>query len=489
MSAPLNAPPRDLAPLDLPTMHSPLGAVMRREPVVAPLDATVRAALQTMARENVGSIIVADPRTRIPLGIFTLNDLLKRVALAGGDLEEPVLGVMTAGLVTLKTDATAHQAATAMLRHGIGHIVVTDAQGRLAGLVSQSLLLDLKRPGVQELQREIAHCPDIPSLVHCAHDTRRLAQHLLAQGVGAEALSQFVTTLNDLVTIRVIELTIDQIELPDAPWCWLAFGSEGRLEQTLATDQDNGIVFEASTPIEAAHLRAAFVPFAHVVNQRLDACGFPLCKGGIMASNPRWCLSLTEWRRHFGAWINTPEPKALLNASIFFDLRPLYGAHSLAAQLQESLLQSTAASPLFLRTLTENGLQVPPPLGVIRTFSYRSPKEYPNTIDLKGQGARLFVDAARVLALAHGIRDTNTAQRLGLAAQSKQLGSDDVRAMIDAYFFIQSLRLRNQHAGAVQGAANRINPAHLNELDRLILKEAFKQARKLQQRLKLDYLL
>lgn len=468
-------------------MHSPLAALIRRAPVVAPLDATVRVALQTMARENVGSIVVADPATSIPLGIFTLNDLLRRVALVGGDLEQPVLAVMTAGLVTLELEATAHQATTAMLRHGIGHIVVTDAQGRLAGLVSQSQLLDLKRYGVQELQREIAHCPDIPSLVQCAHDTRRLAGHLLAQGVGAEMLSQFVTTLNDLVTLRVIELSIDEIELPDVPWCWLAFGSEGRLEQLLATDQDNGIVFEAQTPIQAAALRAVFVPFARVVNQRLDACGFPLCKGNIMAGNPQWCLSLGEWRRHFAAWINTPEPKALLNASIFFDLRPLYGAHSLAAQLQQWLLKTTAGSRLFLRTLTDNALQLSPPLGVIRTFAYSSPKEYPNTIDLKGQGARLFVDVARVLALAHQIPETNTAQRLRLAAQAKQLGGDDERAIVDAFFFIQLLRLRNQHAGAAPGAANRVNPAHLNELDRLILKEAFKQARKLQQRMKLDY--
>ena len=96
-------------------------------------------------------------------------------------------------------------------------------------------------------------------------------------------------------------------------------------------------------------------------------------------------------------------------------------------------------------------------------------------------------DAARVLALAHGIPDTNTARRLQVAASSTRLGSEDVRAIVDAFFFIQSLRLRNQYAGAPPGAANRINPYKLNELDRLILKEAFKQARKLQQRLRLEY--
>ncbi len=472
-------------------MHSPLAGLMRSDPVVVPLDGSVRAALEAMARESVDAIVVADPATGFPLGIFTLHDLLRRVALAGTALEEPVLSVMTAGLVTLRTNATAHQAATAMARYGISHIVVTDEQGRLAGLVSQSRLFDLKRPGVQELQREITHCPDLASLVHCAEDITVLAKHMLAQSVGAETVSQFVSTLNDLVTTRVIELTIDEIALPDAPWCWLAFGSEGRLEQTLDTDQDNGIVFEAKKPGDAALLREAFAPFARVVNQRLAACGFRLCEGNIMAGNPAWCLSLEEWRRHFGAWIRKPEPEPLLMASIFFDLRPLYGAQALGEQLSKWLLKNTAAasasSRLFLRILTENALQQSPPLGWFGSFSGHSPKEHPNTINLKTQGARLFVDAARVLALAHRIPDTNTARRLQLAAQLTQLRNEDVRAMIEAFFFIQSLRLKHQHAGAAPGAANRVDPGTLNELDRLILKEAFRQARKLQQRLRLEY--
>jgi len=475
------------APVDLPTMHGPLANLLRREPLVAPLDGSVRAALETMARENEDAIVIADPATCIPLGIFTLDDLLRRVALAGAGLDEPVLSLMTAGLVTLKTSATAHQAVTTMARHGIGHVVVIDDEGRLAGLVSQSQLFDLKRPGVRDLEREIAQCPDIDTLVHATDDVAALARQLLAQGVGAEALSQLVTSLNDLVTTRVIELTIDQIELPDAPWCWLAFGSEGRLEQTLATDQDNGIVFEAETAHDVARLRDAFVAFACEVNRRLALCGFPLCKGNIMAGNPRCCRSTGEWRRDFAGWIDRPEPEALLNASIFFDLRPLYGAQALAERLGKWLLARSAEAPLFLRILTDSALRQSPPLSFFGSLSYNSPKEHPNTIDLKTQGARLFVDAARVVALAHEVAATNTAERLRVAARAGFLGSDDVRAMTDAFFFIQTLRLKHQYAGAAEGAHNRIDPTALNDLDRLILKEAFKQARTLQQRLQLEY--
>jgi CBS domain-containing protein len=94
---------------------------------------------------------------------------------------------------------------------------------------------------------------------------------------------------------------------------------KGRLEQTLATDQDNGLIFAAESDAQASSLRTAFLPFARAVNEALDACGFPLCKGNIMASNPQWCLSTSEWRSAFSGWLESPQPEALLNSSIFFD--------------------------------------------------------------------------------------------------------------------------------------------------------------------------
>lgn len=460
---------------------------MRRSPVTASYDSSVADAVRTMAAEQVDSIVVIDPANRVPLGIFTLRDLLRRIVLESEGLEQPIAAVMTAGLVTLPSTATVHQAATLMARRRLHHVVVTDEQGRLAGVVTQTDLISLSRLGAQELSRDIGDADTIEALAAAQQDVRRLTQHLLEQNVGAATLTQLVAGLNDLVTSRVIELTLDEIELPEVDWCWIALGSEGRLEQTLATDQDNGIVF-ASERTAAAPLRDALVPFARRVNERLAACGFPLCKGEIMAGNPRWCLSLNEWKDRFANWIGQPQPEALLNASIFFDLRPLYGDARLAERLREWLLRSTGSNPLFLRMMAENALQCQPPLGLIRDFTFDDPQRYPHTIELKMYGSRPFVDAARILALANGIAHTNTAQRLTAVAATMQFG-DDAQAMVDAFWFVQSLRLRNQYAVERYGTgqANRIDPDKLNELDRHILKAAFRQARKLQQRIRADY--
>jgi CBS domain-containing protein len=173
-----------------------------------------------------------------------------------------------------------------------------------------------------------------------------LVARLVAERVSADALCHRLSSLNDLLTLQVIELVAGQFDLPYVQWCWLVFGSEGRLEQTLATDQDNGLIFAADSDAEAAQpARSLSCPFARAVNEALDACGFPLCKGNIMASNPQWCLSADEWRMAFSGWLESPQPEALLNASIFFDLRGLYGQESLANELRSWLLERAPATP------------------------------------------------------------------------------------------------------------------------------------------------
>jgi CBS domain-containing protein len=375
-----------------------------------------------------------------------------------------------------------------MARHGFRHVVVADGDDRLVGIVSQNDLFELQRVGVKEISSDIRHAQDLEGIRQSAVGIRGLAHNMLAQGLGAEALSHFISTLNDLLTIRLIELTQAEFELPQVKWCWITMGSQGRFEQTFSTDQDNGIIFEAEDAGQVTQLKRLFVPFAQAVNQKLDACGFALCKGGIMAGNPHWCLSLSEWQDTFVRWIHEAQPQALLNAAIFFDLRPLFGAEELADALRATLLNNTACGALFLRQMVQNALQCQPPLGVFRDFVYDDSKEFSHTIDMKMYGSRPFVDSARIMSLANHVAATSTAERLRAVSDKVRLGGDDVSAIIEGFYFIQLVRMRHQDSMiGPSAAANRVNPEDLNELDRQILKGAFKQARKLQTRLALDY--
>ncbi|MDP2825474.1 MAG: DUF294 nucleotidyltransferase-like domain-containing protein [Sulfuritalea sp.] len=456
-------------------------------PVVVDPASSVRDTLRAIDVQAAEIAVVVDPATTVPLGIVSLRDLMRSIINDDCDLAGPVAGVMTGGLASLPADATVHQAMVLMFRRGMRHLILTGADGRLFNVVSQGDLYGMQAADSASLTSAILATRSIAELAQQTVAVRRFAARRLAEGSGAEALCEWIAALNDLIALQAIDLVEGEFELPYVPWCWLVFGSEGRLEQTLVTDQDNGIVFAAASAAEAEDLRQKFLPFAQAVNTALDVCGFPLCTGNIMAGNPAWCLSLDEWKRKFGAWVSVPEPKALLNASIFFDFRPLYGREELVAELQDSLLQRVKGNTAFARAMTVNALEQEPPLSWWRDFRLSGGKDYPHTLDLKGQGIRVFVDAARILALAHGVAHTNTVERLRGVRAALGMPVEEAAAMAAAFYQIQRLRLQNQVSGEFPEATNRINPDRLHKLDRQILKEAFRLARTLQQRLRLDY--
>ena len=234
-----------------------------------------------------------------------------------------------------------------------------------------------------------------------------------------------------------------------------------------------------------AALREVLLPFAKRINDALDACGFPLCNGFVMASNPKWCLSLEEWQGTFDNWIDHGAPMDLLHSTIFFDFRPLYGADHLGIALREWLQQAAPKNTRFLHQLAINALRNRPPLGMVRDFVTGDD----HTVDLKMNGITPFVDAARIFSLAVGGAQTNTVERLREIAAPLHIQQQDIDAYCDAFLFIQLLRLRLHHEQNEQGKplTNCVDPDTLNTLDRRILKEVFRQARKLQTKLGLDY--
>lgn len=339
----------------------------------------------------------------------------------------------------------------------------------------------------QQLLQDLAALASADAAPELARRLRRFLFALAGQGLDGRAMSQLVSQFNDRLTRRLIELTAAHHRLPPVEWCWLAMGSEGRHEQTFVTDQDNGLVFNASDQREAEALRVLFLPFAQEVNRRLADCGFALCSGQIMAGNPAWCLAYDEWRERFIDWVRRPEPTALLNATIFFDLRPLYGQHELGERLRTLILGLTTDTPAFQHLMAANALQASVPLG----FRGGVAADDAGDIDLKKSGSRIFVDAARIFALAAGVHAVNTAERLRGAGPQIGLAAGEIASAEAAFSQVLRLRLMQQladrHGDEVD--SHGFKPAALHEVDAAILRESLHQARRLQQRLRLNYVL
>lgn len=468
--------------LDEHSLEARLGSLPQRQPLACTPQTPLGEALTRMQERRVGSVVVLDAADA-PLGILTRHDVLDRVTLPQRSLATPMAEVMTTPVHVLTVEDTLQDAALAMARLGIRHVPVTE-RGRLVNVVSERDLFALQRQSLNQLSGQIRRAGDLPALQHLAGQIRLFARNLLGQGVQARQLTELISHLNDLLTRQLLELVARSRGMDLQRACWLAFGSEGRGEQTVSTDQDNGLIFESADPERD---RPAWLALALEVNQALDACGYPLCQGQVMASNPQCCLTATEWQQRFASWIDKGAPEDLLKASIYFDLRPLAGRMELAEPLRAMLTTGPARVPRFLKQLADNALRHRPPLnwrGALETQDVGGR----SMLDLKLQGTAMFVDAARLYALAHGLPQLGTRARLAAAAPLMRVSPQEGQAWITAFEFLQMLRLQVQiEAHTSPANANLVDTRALNDIDQRMLKETLRIARRLQQRMQLDY--
>ncbi len=481
----------------------PLSQVMRSPVVTVPLHQSLADALGLMHERHVGSVVIVD-EAGAPAGILTEKDLLARVLLPRLPLETPISQVMTRSMLCLPPETPAGQALLQMAALSQRHIPIV-AQGRLLGLVTERDLFSLQGRGVSAINQAIQRAGRLEEFQAVARDIQAWSRVLVGQGLAAGLITGLVSRLNDRLTQRIILHSAQAQGVALDHWCWLALGSEGREEQTIATDQDNALLIEDG--FEA--LKPRLLEMAAQVNETLAACGYPLCKGQMMAREPELCLSRQQWRERFRRWIDSGSPQALLLAKTCFDFRPLFGRADLCETLRQEVVAQAAGQPRFLKQMSDSALMFSPPATWTGGLFNSLLGPEPERIDLKLKGTACFVDAARVLALAHGLLQTGTVARFEALAQGGHADAADCRNWIDAFLFIQQQRLRVQHRALAQaepesrvglawpalslpaqmseGNPNEIQVSELSDLERRILKEAFRQARKLQQRLALDY--
>ena len=462
-------------------LNTPLGARIGREPVTCGPETPLREALTTMREQRVGSIVAVDA-DRHPVGIFTMTDLLSRVALNEVPLDTPLRQVMTAKPIALPESALGFEGIEIMAEHGMKHICVV-ADGKLVGVLGERDLLTSNPLTLDRLVRGVLRAGSVATIAEHLREMPRLIGAVISQGAEADQILRLITRINDHATRRVLALIREDHDLDGIEFTWLAFGSQAREEQALRTDQDNGILFQCA-PGDEDRTRERLLPFAQAVNKALDECGFDLCPGNVMAGNPECCLSGPEWERRFGRWIDQGTPEHLLKSSIFFDLRGIEGDLSVVESLRSKLLHKTAFNSRFRRQMAANQMSIRPPLGLFGEI-----RSGADGINIKLQGITPFVDGARVMSLAGELPATRTHERLDQAVAAEILRAPDAHDYHAALRYLQMLRLRSQQQalGAGREDSNRIRPEELGTLEGRVLKEAFRQARKLQGQLAVQY--
>lgn len=446
-----------------------VGDLVRREPITAGPETSIRAAAQIMSEHRVSSLLIMDGERLA--GMITDRDLRNRCVATGLSTERPVREIMTERLHTVQAKTLGFQALITMTRLNVHHLPVLD-ESRVTGILSTTDLTRFQSSNSVYLVGDVHKAKSLETLVQISAKVGELQVNLVNGGATADQVGQAVSAITDAITLRLLELGEAELGSPPVPYAWMVGGSQARREQSSHSDQDNALLI-------ADHMRpeddAYFAALAGFVNDGLNACGYIYCPGDVMAKNPKWRQPLRIWKKYFTTWIERPDPMALMLSSVFFDLRPLRDPEGLFEEIHDTVLAHSKANRIFIAYMAANALKHRPPLGFFRNFVLIHGGDHDHTFDLKHRGTVPIIDLARVYALSSGIDEVNTLERLRAAAETDALSQEGAANLVDAAEFIGTLRMRHQARQLRRGekADNFLSPDELSPLERGHLKDAF----------------
>ncbi|MDO9275950.1 MAG: DUF294 nucleotidyltransferase-like domain-containing protein [Lutibacter sp.] len=463
-------------------------AEFSKNPVTTLKTSTIKEAAQIMSDKRVGSILIVENKN--PVGIITDKDLRSKIATGLFSIDESVTAIMSSPVKTFKQKITVAEAQIAMIKNKITHLCITKdgtPKTELVGVLSEHDIVVLHGNNPSLLIKKVYRAKEVNTLKYVREKTSNLLLGYIEQNIPITFISQIISEINEAITIKAIELSLEEMDKqPPVKFGWLALGSQGRKEQLLMTDQDNALVFEDISPDKYMPTKQYFLQLAKKVTEKLNVIGFEYCPADMMASNPNWCLSLTEWKNQFDTWIKTPTEDAIMMCTIFFDYDLVFGDKKLVNAMSDSIYESINSFEIFLNFLGRNALRNPSPIGFFRQFLVENDGAHKDQFDIKSRAIMPLVDAARLLILSHKVKDkNNTISRFKKLIKAEPKNEDLYLSCIDAFKILQQFRtnqgLKNKDSGRYVDLKN------LSKFEKLKLKGCFKPIKDVQELLNIRY--
>lgn len=454
---------------------------VKTDPLILAPDTSIQQAAVQMHAQNTTALLVAQQQRLT--GIVTEREFCTKVVAQGMDVSQPVASIMTPNPFTIDPHKSGAEAMLLMARKNIRHVPVVE-NGQIKGLITATDLLKHQSHNAVFIVHSVHKAKSLEKLQTLSKELPATLVELVNSSLTAYDIGHAISAIGEAITVRLLKMAEETYGPPPVPYAWILAGSLSRNEQTAHSDQDNALILADS--YHAPDHGDYFERLAQFVSDGLNACGYDYCPGNVMASNPQWRQPLAQWQRYFDAWINTPEPKALMYTSIFFDLRCAYGDATLLGTLQQQISKTAPDNSIFLAYMAANALQFHPPLGLFRKFVLEKGGAEEKALNFKKRGVTPVIDLARVYALACGSRALSTQDRLEDAADKGVLHPDSMADLRDAFEFISTVRLQHQARQIEnnQTPDNFVSPEQLSSLERRHLKDAFEVVRTLQEAMK-----
>ncbi|HEY9222304.1 MAG TPA: DUF294 nucleotidyltransferase-like domain-containing protein [Lutibacter sp.] len=463
-------------------------AEFSKNPVTALKTSTIKEAAKIMSAKRVGSILIVENKN--PIGIITDKDLRSKIATGLVSIDESVTAIMSSPVKTFKQKITVAEAQIAMIKNKITHLCITKdgtTHSELIGVLSEHDIVILHGNNPSLLIKKINRAKEVTALKYIREKASNLLLGYIEQNIPITFISQIISEINEAITIKAIELSIEEMDKePPVKFGWMALGSQGRKEQLLMTDQDNALVFEDVSPDKYMPTKQYFLQLAKKVTEKLNVIGFEYCPANMMASNPNWCLSLSEWKNQFDIWIKSPTEDAIMMCTIFFDYDLVFGDKKLVNAMSDSIYESINSFEIFLNFLGRNALRNPPPIGFFRQFLVEKDGAHKDQFDIKSRAIMPLVDAARLLILSHNLKDkNNTISRFKKLIKLEPKNEDLYLSCIDSFKIL--LQFRTNQGLKSNDTGRYVDLNNLNKFEKLKLKGCFKPISAIQELLNIRY--
>ena len=457
--------------------------------VSASEQSTIKKIAFRMTEHEVGAMLIE--KEGLPVGIITDKDIRNKIATGAHPISAKAKSIMSSPVITYPSKLTITQAQMAMMKSNISHLVLTEdgtVNTRAIGILSKyDIMLSLgNNPTV--LVKAIKRATSAQEIKPLRKGVMNLLRGYLDQNIPLALTSKIISELNDACTKKIVELSIEKMGVsPPAKFAWLAMGSQGRSEQLLHTDQDNALLFDDVPPSKYEDTRSYFLELAKLITTGLNTIGYDYCPADMMASNPKWCKSLTGFKEMTTSWIGNPGPDEVLLSNIFFDYNRVYGDKALVSKLSKYIFNIIEKHPIFLAHLASGALMNPTPTGFFRQFLVEQDGEHKDFFDLKLRALMPLIDAGRVLILSKSIPDiNNTWERFEKMAEVEPKNSELFLSC--SYATKALLRFRTKQGLQNNNSGRYINLELLNKEEKMKLKRTFKTIKEIQEVLNVRFM-
>jgi PAS domain S-box-containing protein len=402
-------------------------------------NASIGDVINIFSRRHVNQLLITINGGEV-IGFISESDIQKRVLSLGLHPDNPAYLIMSSPLVWVNENCSLFQAVSLTSEKRIRHLVVKNSNAEITGIVNLDDLLNGFRNSISFLEKEVPESLSQNELCVIYHKLQFLIKDLINTNIYASIVTRITSSFSDKIITRLIELNIEELGKPPVEFAFICMGSVGRGEETLLTDQDNAIIFGDTDKQKEPRIRKYFELLGKRVCDSLNDIGYSSCKGNIMASNPQWCQPISMWENYFSKWISEPDPRNLLDAMIFFDLRFIYGNSELTEKLTNTIETLIHSNQGFIYHLAQNtsGIKIPQ-IGSMNFISDKSSE----MIDLKN-AVNLIMMFARTYSLANNVKKTNTLARLKELNAKGILNDGSFSEIKYAFEFLMGLRLKNQ---------------------------------------------